>query len=129
MVVRIFAGPQFKTWFGKVARNKEREYELAVALLAELRDLEAPPEEESPTFKRVRQAKRHEIWRIAHPYEAGYAVRVLVWFPPEPKEVAVIALIGGNKSAIGDLWYDSAVPRAEDEVDGWKRDRGRGTEA
>jgi hypothetical protein len=55
---------------------------VAVALLQALNDLPARPDEESPTFKRVRQATRHELWRVAHPYDPDVAVRIICWFPP-----------------------------------------------
>ena len=35
----------------------------------------------------------------------------------------VIALIGGDKKVIQDLWYDSATPRAEAAVDQWIRQK------
>ena len=47
------------------------------------------------------------------------AVRVLCWFPEAG--TVVVALIGGDKASIGDLWYDSATPRAELAVDQWLR--------
>jgi len=46
-------------------------------------------------------------------------VRVLCWFPEA--DTAVVALVGGAKASIGDLWYDSATPRAELAVDHWLR--------
>lgn len=44
-----------------------------------------------------------------------------MWFPSEQPEAVVIALIGGDKKVIQDLWYDSATPRAEAAVDQWIR--------
>jgi len=73
------------------------------------------------TLKRVRQATRHEIWRIAHPFDPEVAVRILCWFPAD--HIAVVALIGGDKAGISDVWYDSATVRAEAEVDQWLRER------
>jgi hypothetical protein len=40
-------------------------------------DLPAKPDEESPTFKQVWQARRHELWRVAHPYDRDVAVRII----------------------------------------------------
>lgn len=40
-----------------------------VALLHALNDLPAKLDEESPTFKRGHQARRHELWRVAYPYD------------------------------------------------------------
>lgn len=95
----------------------------AAALLGALRDLAAKPTEETATLKRVRQAMRHEIWRVARPFDPAVAVRVLVWFPDN--NTAVVALIGGDKAGISDIWYDSATRRAEVEVDRWLREEGR----
>jgi len=80
----------------------------------------ARPREESATLKRVRQATRHEIWRLAHPFDRRVAIRILCWFPDE--ETAVVALVGGDKAGISDLWYDSATVRAEAAVDQWMRE-------
>jgi hypothetical protein len=93
----------------------------AGALRGVLRDLQAKPTVESATLKRVRQATRHEIWRIAHPFDPAVAVRILCWFPDD--ETAVVALIGGDKAGISDVWYESATRRAEAEVDQWLREQ------
>jgi len=50
---------------------------VAVALLQALTDLPAKPAEETATFKRVRQARRHELWRVAHPFDHEVAVRII----------------------------------------------------
>src|ERR1700722_9070358 len=72
----------------------------------------------APTLIRVRRAQRHVFWRISHPYDPGVAVRILCWFPDAE---TIVALVGGEKAALGDLWYDSAAPRAESAVDQWLR--------
>ena len=92
-------------------------------LLGALRELRAKPDEESATFKRVRQARRHDIWRVAHPFDHDVAVRILCWFPDERPDTAVVALVGGDKKVIQNLWYDSATPRAEAIIDQWIRQR------
>jgi hypothetical protein len=69
-----------------------------------------PPERpagESATFKRVRQARRHELWPVAHPFRAGVAVRLICWFPDV--ENVVVGLLGFAKKAIGDVFYASAA--------------------
>jgi hypothetical protein len=48
--------------------------------------------EETATFKRVRQARRHELWRVAQPFDPSVAVRIICWFPSD--EEVVIALVG-----------------------------------
>jgi len=85
-----------------------------------LRELPTKPTEESATFKRVRQAHRHELWRVAHPFDPQVAIRIICWFP-DPQTVVVV-LVGGDKKVIGDIWYDSATRRAEAAIDQWHRE-------
>ncbi len=59
------------------------------------------------------------MWRVAHPYDPAVAIRVLCWFPND--KTVVVALVGGDKSGIGDNWYDSATVRAEAAIDDWLR--------
>ena len=73
---------EFDRWLTNAEEQGGKLLEVAVALLQALNDLPAKPDEESPTFKRVRQARRHELWRVAHPYDPDVAVRVICWFPP-----------------------------------------------
>ena len=80
------------------------------------------PAEESATFKRVRQARRHELWRVAHPFDPEVSVRVICWFPADDE--VVIALIGFDKKTIGDVFYASAAARGEALVDAWLRPKG-----
>ena len=119
----MHAGREFTTWFAGVKKEGGVLLARTADLLGALRDLRAKPVEESATFKRVRQARRHEIWRVAHPFDPHVAVRILCWFPSEQPETVVIALIGGDKKVIQDLWYDSATPRAEAAVDQWMRQK------
>ncbi len=78
-------------------------------MLQALNDLPAKPTEESATFKRVRQARRHELWRVAHPFDPDVAVRIICWFPAD--ESVVVALVGFDKKPIGDVFYASAAVR------------------
>jgi hypothetical protein len=71
----VGGGRDFSTWFARVKEEGGRALELTAALLAVLRDLAARPSEDTATLKRVCQARRHEIWRPAHPFEPGLAVR------------------------------------------------------
>ena len=57
---------------------------------------------------------------MAPPFDPAVAVRILCWFPVD--ETAVVALIGGDKAGISDVWYDSATLRAEGAVDQWLRE-------
>jgi hypothetical protein len=50
------------------------------ALMQAIHELSTKPEAESATFKRVRQARRHELWRVAHQYDPDVAVRIIIWF-------------------------------------------------
>jgi hypothetical protein len=95
-----------------------RVLEIATALLQALMELQQKPEE-SATFKRVRQAKRHELWRVAHPYDPEAAVRIICWFTSD--ETVVVALVGFDKKSIGDVFYTSAAARGEALVDQWIR--------
>ena len=36
---------------------------------------------------RVRQARRHELWRVAHPFDPEVAVRIICWFPADDEVV------------------------------------------
>jgi hypothetical protein len=118
--MRITAGREFRTWLAEIQKEEGPGRTQTLALIGYLRDLPARPELETATLKRVRQAKRHEIWRLAHPFDPEVAIRILCWFPDT--HTAVVALVGGDKVRIGDVWYDSATPRAEAAVDQWRRE-------
>lgn len=110
---------EFDRWLTHVEEEGGRRLEITTALLQALMELDAAPTEESATFKRVRQATRHGLWRVAHPFEVGHAVRIVCWFPSD--EIAVVALVGFDKALIGDVFYASAAARGEALVDAWLR--------
>jgi hypothetical protein len=58
---------EFDRWLTNAEEQGGRLLVTAGALLGALNDLSAKPIEESATLKRVRQARRHELWRVAHP--------------------------------------------------------------
>lgn len=118
--MRIQASREFNAWFDNLKRTGGPLLTRTASLLAVLRDLLEKPAEDSASLKRVRQARRHEIGRVAHPFDPQVAVRILCWFPDD--ETAVVALLGGDKGGISDVWYDSATVRAEAAVDQWKRE-------
>jgi hypothetical protein len=60
---------EFDRWLTHAEEQGERLLAVATALLQELNSLPAKPAEESATFKRVQQARRHELWRVAHPFD------------------------------------------------------------
>lgn len=89
---------------------------LLLALLKTLYDLQEAPTEDSSSIKRVRQARRHQLWRVGHPFVSDVALRLIVWFPPgDPR--AVISLMVFDKAALGDIWYTTAAVRAQATVD------------
>ena len=110
--------PEFDQWLGHVEAQGGRVLEIATALLQALMELQQKPDE-SATFRRVRQAKRHKLWRVAHPYDPETAVRIICWFPSD--ETVVVALVGFDKKVIGDVFYTSAAARGEALVDQWIR--------
>jgi hypothetical protein len=115
---------EFDSWLTWAEEQGGRLLATAVALLQALNELPGKPDEESATFKRVRQARRHELWRVAHPFDPEVAVRIICWFPA--KDQVVIALIGFDKKVIGDVFYASATVRGEALVDEWLRQKQKG---
>lgn len=93
---------------------------LLLAMESELLALGRPPVVDRPSLKRVRQARRHEIWRTSHPYREDRALRIIVWFPDERR--AVLALLGFDKARLGDVWYDRAAAEGQAMVDQILRD-------
>jgi hypothetical protein len=114
---------EFGRWLDRIEEEGGPALEWAVALLAELQDLSGPPPQDGTTFKRVREARRYELWRLAHPYDPDVVVRIIAWFPDS--ERVVVALVGFDKARHGDVWYSSAAIRAEAMIDQWLREQGR----
>ncbi len=104
----------------------QERYNYLRALLAELERLADRPESESRTFKRVRQARRYELWRVAHPHSPVIAVRIIVWFPSPGR--AVLALFAFDKAKLGDIWYGRATRESEAVIDQWRRENPDATE-
>lgn len=99
----------------------QRVYRLLTIMLKQLRDLNAAPTEDTAMIKRVRQSRRHSVWRVSHPYREGIALRLIVWFPPEDGQV-VVALSAGEKASMGDVFYDSVGSRADQIIERWLED-------
>ena len=95
-------------------------YDLLAFMFQRLRQLDHAPEtsEETATLKWVRQSRRHIVWRVSHPYTPGIALRLICWFPPDGNQV-VVALFAGDKSNMGDVFYDSVGTRADQLIDRW----------
>lgn len=90
---------------------------LLQAELSILQQLDQAPNEDTPALKRVRQSRRYQVWRVAHPYREGIAIRLIVWFPTA--ERAVVALFAGDKARMGDVFYDSVGTRADAAIESW----------
>ena len=95
--------------------------EVAVALLQALNDLPAKPDEESPTFKRVRQARCHEPWRAPHPTTPTSPSDHLLAPCQQPSRARAGR---SDKESIEDMFYASAAARGEAIVDAWLRQKG-----
>ena len=113
---------EFDRWLSHVEEQGGRALRWTMSMLTDLQALEKKPVEESATFKHVRQARRHELWRVSHPFDDRVAVRLICWFPDET--TVVVVLVGFNKAKHGDVWYSSASVRAEALVDQWLRGQG-----
>jgi hypothetical protein len=90
----------------------------------QLLELSGPPDEESATLRRVVQAKRHELWRVSHPYRRNLALRIVCFFPDV--DTVVLALMGFNKHPVGDTWYGRAATEGQAMVDQYMRQQGGG---
>ena len=88
--------------------------------LVQLRELDAPPAEDRPDLKRVRQSKKFPVWRTAHPFDAQIALRLICWFPPGSNSV-VVALFAADKARMGDVFYDGVGARADVAIARWLR--------
>ncbi len=94
-----------------------------LAALAELQELTETPDrdDETASLKWVRQSRRYPLWRTAHPFVPGVAVRVICYFPPEQRGVLVVALFAADKAQMGDVFYNSVGARADALIDQWYR--------
>jgi predicted DCC family thiol-disulfide oxidoreductase YuxK len=70
-VVIVHGTDEFERWLDHVEDEGGELCVVALAVLQALVDLPEKPAVESATFKRVRQARRHELWRVAHPNRGG----------------------------------------------------------
>ena len=100
-------------------RHAFEQVALIEAELDVLQDLEVPPTENVPSLRRVSQSRRYPVWRVAHPFVEGAAIRLIVWFPPERQGEVVIVLFGADKAQMGDVFYNSVGPRADAAIDSY----------
>jgi hypothetical protein len=116
---------EFDNWLSRIEskaeagdEHAELQLDYVGAELLVLQELTEPPEIESAQLKRVRQRRRHEIWRVSHRFDSEVAVRIICWFPPGSNRV-VVALFAGDKKPIGDVFYNSVASRADAAIDRW----------
>lgn len=116
--MKVIATTNAKAWIDTLEPGTPQHHH-AYAELGYLAQLPlAPITDTHPHLVRIRQARRHIIWRLSHPYHHRIAVRVLVWFPT-PTEALIVG--AGDKGDLGNIWYDHAVPQAELTIDHWIR--------
>lgn len=109
----------------ETSERGSRQLELLTAMLGKLEKLVGEPSFETATFKRVRQSRIYDVWRVSHPFEKGMALRLICWFSPE-KDTVVVALFSGDKAAMGDVFYDSVGTRADQMITKWLQAKERG---
>ena len=122
VVVLIDWSGEFDAYLTRLEESEQasdqQRLDLLYAELEVLAELDCAPTEDTATIKRVRQSGRYPVWRVAHPFVAGYAVRLIVWFPSDGE--VVVALFAGDKANMGDVFYDSVGTRADAAIDSWK---------
>jgi len=127
--VELRRSRQFKVWVDALVA-KAKSGDASALLMARyaydeldyLRQLTAPPTEDTATLKQVRQSKRYKVWRLSHPYDEQMALRIICWFDDE-SDVVVVALYANDKATMGDVFYDSAGTRADQVIDQWRREK------
>lgn len=117
---------EFDRWYDQLIERAEAGDERSVEQLAlvdaelgVLQDLRAAPETDTPTLRRVSRSRRHPVWRVAHPFVPGIAIRLIVWFPPDRPGEVVVVLFAADKARMGDVFYDSVGPRADAVIDSY----------
>lgn len=130
----VDAPAEFWDWLATLAdaatqgnRQAQSRHDLALALLSDLYDLRAVPDRDAETahFARVRESKRHPIWRISAQVQPDPWVRLLCAFP-SGTGAAVIVCPTGDQSRIGDPFYRPIAGRTDALVEHWMRDRAAG---
>lgn len=117
---------EFDRWYDQLIERAEagdrrflEQLALVDAELGVLQDLPAAPGTNTPTLRRVAQSRRHQVWRVGHPFVHGTAIRLIVWFPPDRPGEAVVVLFGADKARMGAVFYDSVGPRADAVIDSY----------
>lgn len=117
---------EFDRWYEQLIERAEagdgrslEQLALVDAELGVLQDLQVAPEASTPTLRRVSQSRRYPVWRVAHPFVRGVAIRLIVWFPPDRPGDVVVVLFGADKAQMGDVFYDSVGARADAATDSY----------
>jgi hypothetical protein len=117
---------EFDRWLTELERRAadgrgraNEQLDLVTAMLDYLQDLKEPPTDDTPTLRRVRQSRKHQLWRVSHPFRDGIAIRLIVWFPPESPPV--IILFGNDKAQMGDVFYNSVGSRGDQVITAYLR--------
>jgi hypothetical protein len=117
---------EFDRWYDQLIERAEggdghslEQLALVDAELGVLQDLRAAPEANTATLRRVSQSRRYLVWRLAHPFVHGVAIRLIVWFPPDRPGEVVVVLFGADKAQMGDVFYSSVGPRADAAIDSY----------
>jgi hypothetical protein len=115
---------EFDLWYNRLIERGEagdqaalEQLALVDAELGVLQDLDAEPELETPSLRRIVQSRKYPVWRVAHPFVAGTAMRLIAWFPPVRPGEVVIVLFGADKAQMGDVFYNSVGPRADAAIE------------
>ncbi|MGH3087177.1 MAG: hypothetical protein ACRDSJ_07655 [Rubrobacteraceae bacterium] len=124
--VEVHRTQQFARWTATLV-EKAKSGDTYSALVAKhvldelnyLKALDAKPNEDTATLKRVRQSGKHQVWRVSHPYDPRTAVRLICWFD-EDSDTVVVALFANDKVAMGDVFYNSVGSRADQIISEWK---------
>jgi hypothetical protein len=124
--VEVHRSQQFKRWVDDLAARAKANDLVAVAMakhvldeLNYIKNLDAEPDDDTATLKRVRQSGKYRVWRLSHPFDPQMAIRIICWFDPE-SDAVVVVLFGTDKAPMGDVFYDSVGSRADQAIDQWK---------
>ncbi|MDR1999546.1 MAG: hypothetical protein LBQ06_06350 [Frankiaceae bacterium] len=119
---------EFDVWYDRLIALAERgdarargTVAVVDAQLGVLQGLAGEPRADGATLRRVAQARKHQVWRLSHPYDPERAIRLIVWFPPEQPDHAVIVLFGADKARMGDVFYNSVGTRADAAIETYLR--------
>ena len=114
---------QYDRWEGDESALGVERSTLLAFMLKRLQDQAAAPAEDTAMIKRVRQSRKHRVWRVSHPHRDGIALRLISCQTLETPETVVVALSAGDKAGMGDVFYDPVSTRADQMIDRWIADK------